>query len=287
MVPEYIGYADQSVTRGMFTARRAKVEHVGPHRFKYRLDLDALDIGRDVAALCVSRPTNPTANVLTDDELRKLSALAKRRGAYLIVDNAYGAPFPNILFRDTKPVFGEHVINSFSLSKLGLPGTRTGIIVASKEIVRRVAGMNAVSILATNSIGQALTEPLFASDDILRLGRDVIQPYYLERQRFILQCIEESFPPDLDYHVHECEGAFFLWLWLRGLPIHVRELYERLKRRKVLVLAGHFFFPGYDEPWRHKQECLRLSYVQPPDVVRRGVRILADEVRKAYGRRPR
>ena len=285
MVPEYIGYADQGVAPGMFTARKPRIEQLGPHRFKYRIDFEALSITPDIAALCVSRPTNPTANVLTDDELRALAELARKHGLYLLVDNAYGAPFPQILFRETAPVWGEHIINTFSLSKLGLPGTRTGIVVASKEIVRRLSSMNAAVILATSPIGQAITEPLFANGEILRLSREVIRPYYAERRDFILECIAESFPSSLDYHVHVCEGAFFVWVWLRGLPIHVQELYERLKRRNVLVLPGHYFFPGFDEPWQHKQECLRLSYVQPPDVVRRGVKILAEEIERAYAGR--
>jgi len=282
MVPEYIGYADQGVAPGMFTARKPRIEQLGPHRFKYRIDFEALNITPDIAALCVSRPTNPTANVLTDDELRALAGLAQRHGCHLMVDNAYGAPFPQILFRETAPVWGEHIINTYSLSKLGLPGTRTGIVVASKEIVRRLSAMNAAVILATSPVGQTITEPLFASGEILRLCREVIRPYYTERRDFILERIAESFPPGLDYQVHVCEGAFFVWVWLRGLPLHVEQLYERLKQRNVLVLPGHYFFPGFDEPWQHKQECLRLSYVQPPDVVRRGVQILAEEIERAY-----
>ena len=78
------------------------------------------------------------------------------------------------------------------------------------------------------------------------------------------------------------EGAFFLWLWFRGLPISDRELYERLKARKVLVVPGGYFFPGLSEPWRHKRECLRMSYCTQPDALRRGIEIIADEVRSAY-----
>jgi valine--pyruvate aminotransferase len=282
MVPEYIGYADQAVLPGMLTSRRALIEHTGPHRFKYRIDFEALNVTDEIGAICVSRPTNPTANVLTDDELQHLARLAVEKNVYLLVDNAYGAPFPNILFHATQPVWNERTVHAFSLSKLGLPATRVGILVGPPEVIRRVGAMNAVLALASASFGQELVEPLFASDEILGLTRATIQPHYARCREHVLKCIAESLPDHLDYHLHEPEGAFFIWLWLRGLPIHAKELYQRLKHRGVLVVPGHYFYPGYDEPWKHKEECLRISYVQQPDDVRRGITIIGEEVLKAY-----
>jgi len=73
-----------------------------------------------------------------------------------------------------------------------------------------------------------------------------------------------------------------LWLWLRDLPITCRELYQRLKIRDVIVVPGSYFFFGLEEEWRHRDECLRLNYSQPEESVREGLRILADEVTRAY-----
>ena len=87
---------------------------------------------------------------------------------------------------------------------------------------------------------------------------------------------------DLDYRIHVPEGAFFLWLWLPGVPIPSMEIYRRLKARGVIVVPGEYSFPGLDEPWPHRQECLRVSYATDPDIVARGIRIIAEEVRRAY-----
>jgi valine--pyruvate aminotransferase len=84
--------------------------------------------------------------------------------------------------------------------------------------------------------------------------------------------------------MHKPEGAFFLWLWFPGLPITSNELYRRLKQRDVLVLSGHHLFPGVAQDDPHQRECLRLSYAQPPESVRAGIAILAEEVRRAYER---
>jgi valine--pyruvate aminotransferase len=280
IVPEYIGYAPQGIAPGIFTAWKPRIEMLPGHQFKYRIEFG--EIGADVAAICLSRPTNPTANVITDDELQRLSDLAVARGIYLIVDNAYGEPFPGAIFRPARTVWGAHVIHTFSLSKLGLPGTRTGIVVADREIIRRLSIMNASLVLATGSVGEFIAQPLFASGEVAGLVERVVRPFYEARSRQAQAWIAESFDDALDYHVHVCEGAFFLWLWLRGLPIGDRELYERLKKRGVLVVPGSYFFPGFDEPWPHKHECIRVTYCAQPEKVRRGIAVLADEVKKAY-----
>src|SRR5690606_4222748 len=143
LVPEYIGYANQGADGELFRAVRPKIEKTGPHEFKDRVDFDALAVTPDIAAICVSRPTNPTGNVLTDEEIARLSALAKEHGIPLIIDNPYGTPCPGIIFTGAKPVWDEHIILPLSLSKSGLPGTRTGIVVAHPKIAAAIASMSA------------------------------------------------------------------------------------------------------------------------------------------------
>ena len=104
LAPEYIGYADVGLTDGMLVSQRARPSRSCPDGlFKYHVRFDGLEAVPDVAAICVSRPTNPSGNVLTLDELSRLDALARRRGVPLIVDAAYGLPFPGIQFADGRP----------------------------------------------------------------------------------------------------------------------------------------------------------------------------------------
>lgn len=283
LVPEYIGYANQGADGELFRAVRPKIEKTGPHEFKYRVDFDALEVTPDIAAICVSRPTNPTGNVLTDGEIARLSAIAKENGIPLIIDNAYGTPFPGIIFTEAKPVWEDHVILTLSLSKIGLPGTRTGIVVARPEIAAAVASMSAVVGLANPNIGQAIMTPLVESGEILSLSREVVQPFYVEKSRLARERVAECFGDAFEYYVHRSEGALFLWLWFPGLPITSRELYERLKKRGVLIISGHYFFFGDDdENWRHRHECLRMTFTMDEAVVKRGIAIIGEEVRKAW-----
>lgn len=281
LVPEYIGYANQGVSGDLFKAVTPLIEKNGPHDFKYRVDFENLKITPDIAAICASRPTNPTGNVLTDDETSHLSDLAKQHGIPLIIDNAYGAPFPGIIFTDATPFWEPHVVLTFSLSKLGLPGTRTGIVIGPPEIIRALGSMSAIAGLSNPNIGQQITLPLVKSGEILRLSREVVRPFYQEKCRLARQAALDVFGDDIDWFMHRSEGALFLWLWFPGLSITSAELYERLKKREVLVIPGHYFFFGHDdESWAHRHECLRVSYAMDEAIVRDGLKIIAEEVRK-------
>jgi len=280
LVPEYIGYANQGVDGGLFHAVPPLIETTGPHEFKYRVDFDRLEITPDIAAICVSRPTNPTGNVLTDEELARLSALAKSHRIPLLIDNAYGAPFPGILFGPATPFWEPHVILTYSLSKLGLPGTRTGIVIGPPAIIRALGSLSAIVGLSNPTIGQQILLPLVESGEILRLSREVVRPFYQEKCELARQAARDAFGDDFEWLMHRSEGAIFLWLWFPGLPITSYALYQRLKQRGVLVIPGHYFFFGHDDPqWAHRDQCIRVSYAVDEASVRDGLRIIAEEIR--------
>jgi len=148
MSPEYIGYEDVSInpdqSESLFLSQRPIIEELDDQLFKYRLDTEQLRVTDNTAAICVSRPTNPTGNVITDNELMHIDRLASEHQVPLIIDNAYGAPFPNIIHVDNTLFWHENIVLSMSLSKLGLPGARTGIIVANEEVISALTQMNAV-----------------------------------------------------------------------------------------------------------------------------------------------
>jgi valine--pyruvate aminotransferase len=283
LAPEYLGYGNTGLCDNFFTATRPSIELLDQHLFKYHVDFSRLEVDEDTAALCVSRPTNPTGNVLTDAEIAHLDAIARARDIPLIIDGAYGLPFPNILFEHASPHWNDNTILVLSLSKLGLPGVRTGIIVASEEIINAYTRANTIVSLACGNLGPALAKELFKSGEILSLTRDYVTPYYRESAQQTVAWFRDELG-DLPYHIHKPEGAIFLWLWFEGLPISCQVLYERLKQRGVLIVPGQDFFIGMDDEWAHKHECIRVSYAQDGETVRKGVKIIAEEVARAYRR---
>lgn len=281
LAPEYIGYADLGTSDSFFVSGKPRIELLADNFFKYYVDFDTLNIGSETGAICVSRPTNPTGNVLTDEEIGKLDSLAKEHDIPLILDNAYGVPFPGIIYSEAKPLWNENIIVCLSLSKLGLPAARTGIIVARKEVIKAVSGMNAIMNLATGSFGAMLAHELVATGEILNISRNVIRPFYQQKMEKAVGRFHTALK-GTPYRLHKPEGAMFLWLWFKDLPITSYELYQRLKARNVLVVSGHFFFPGLEEKWQHQDECIRVTYSQDEEQVARGIMIIAEEVKKAY-----
>lgn len=289
--PEYIGYSGAGLSDNFFKSCKPKIEVIDEHAFKYHIDFNALAArlldeksGHEssvTGALCISRPSNPSSNVISDAELDKLSALAKSENIPLIIDGAYGLPFPGVIFNDATVNFDDNTILVLSLSKLGLPGARTGIVVAKPEVIDAFAKANTAINLAAGSMGPAVTKQWFQNDKIADISSNIIQPFYRSACDTALSIVKETCA-DLPIKVHVPEGAFFLWLWCEDLPIPSEELYLRLKEKGVLVLSGHHFFIAIDDDWPHKHQCIRLSYCQPKEVIEKACKIIAEELRVAY-----
>lgn len=276
LAPEYIGYADQGLEQNMFRAQCPRIEERSAHRFKYHVDFDRLELNEKIAAVALSRPTNPSGNLVSDSELERLAGMTEERDIPLLIDHAYGIPFPGVVYKLCKPIQRAHLVHSFSLSKLGLPGTRTAIIHGPAALIRALVSMNAVVGLANTNLGQTLVEPLLRSGEIIRLCRSVIQPFYQKRSLFAQKLIEAHMPDSVDYSIHESEGAFFLWIWFRNLRISTQELYLRCKEKGLIIVPGEPFFYGLEDPnWAHQSQCIRLSFATSETTLERGIKILS------------
>ncbi len=281
IAPEYIGYGDAGIDDDIFISYHPEIELLENRQFKYHVDFEQLKVDDSVAAICASRPTNPTGNVLTDDEVRKLDKLARENNIPLLIDNAYGLPFPNIIFEDVEPFWNENTILCMSLSKLGLPGVRCGIVIASEEVTQALTNMNGIISLAPSSVGPAIANHMIENGDLLRLSSEVIKPFYKEKSLRAVELLQDAID-DPRFRIHKPEGAIFLWLWFDELPITTMELYDRLKARGVLIVPGEYFFIGQEDEWDHAHQCLRMNYVQDDEAMQKGIAIIAEEVKKAY-----
>ncbi|MCF0242819.1 MAG: valine--pyruvate transaminase [Treponema sp.] len=291
LVPEYVGYADQCIEKDIFVGIPASFEFFDDNTFKYHIDFDSLEKylschKNDTSGLCVTRPTNPTGNVLTDDEIKRLSALSKKYNIPLFIDNAYGLPWPDIIFtEDAEPYWDENVILSMSLSKIGLPSLRTGIIIARKEIISCISKINAIAALASGSLGQALGGELIRSGKLIDAASKYVRPFYEKKSQNIQRLIHKYFS-GTEYKMHKSEGSIFVWLYLPDLKISTIEFYNILKEKGVFVMPGEYFFfgnspdstPVQNHP--HFNKCLRLNYAGNEDDVEYGIKLIAEEYKK-------
>mgnify|MGYP001028095015 FL=1 len=279
--PEYLGYADSGLSQTFFTATKPSIELLEEQLFKYHVDFNHLNLPETTNALCVSRPTNPTGNVLSDEELEHLSDIAVSHNIPFIIDGAYGVPFPDINFVAATPRWDNNTILMLSLSKLGLPGIRGGIVIANEAFIQAFTNANTIISLACSTVGPMLAQSLIRSGDLEHLTQNIVKPYYQDSAAHITATLHRELK-GLPYRIHKPEGAIFVWVWFEDLPISSRELYERCKAQGLLVVPGENFFIGIEDDWAHKHQCLRISHAQSKSVIDQGIAILAKEARALY-----
>jgi valine--pyruvate aminotransferase len=196
--------------------------------------------------------------------------MTRARGIPLILDQAYGMPFPGAIYVDWQPLWDEDMIVSISLSKLGLPGVRTSVIVAHEKHRHRTGQhecRDGASRMATSA--RPLLKPTPgrrypAESSLARSSSPSTANAPPLPQGCCTTCLRDKRPLWA-----ACTGRCLLssGSGSRICPSPAPQLYQRLKQRKVLIVPGHYFFFGLDEPWAHRDQCLRITFSQSPEIV--------------------
>jgi valine--pyruvate aminotransferase len=202
----------------------------------------------------------------------------------VLIDSAYAPPFPALNFTDMTPVFGENIIHCMSLSKAGLPGERIGIAIGDEKLIRVLESFQTNLCIHSSRYGQAIAARAISSGAIADISTGVIRPYYQNKFTVVESSLDAAMPKDLPWFLHRGEGAIFAWLWLEDLPITDWELYQQLKQVGVIVVPGSSFFPGLNENWPHKQQCIRISLTANDEEIATGMQRLAKVVQEVYQR---
>jgi len=264
----------------MFIAIKPEICELDNQEFKYQIDFSKLKQAikqENIGVICVSRPTNPTGNVITDEELSKLDKIAQANNIPLIVDNAYGNPFPGAIYTDATLSWNDNTILCMSLSKLGLPGIRTGIVIANKNTTQDMSRVSGILTLAPSSVGPALATNLVKSQEIMHIANDIVKPYYQQKAKIAQQLFNEIFA-GTSARMHKLEGAFFMWIWFPDLKITSEALYQKLKEKSVYIIPGEDFFIGVDEEWQHQHQCIRINYAKDENTLRKGLELIYQQV---------
>ena len=274
IVPEYIGYADQGISDDMFVSIKPQIKMLEDKQFKYQIDFEKLISvmkSSSIGAICISRPTG---NVISDDELNKLDLIAQEYKVPLVIDNAYGQPFPGAIYTDAKLKWNDNMVLCMSLSKLGLPGLRTGIVIANHTTIEALSRISGIMVLAPSSVGPSLLTRMIKDQELLRLCHEVIKPYYRDKAQTAVQLFN-TILDDTDVYLHKIEGAFFMWLWFPNLSITSKQLYKDLKAEGVYIIPGHDFFIGLEDDWDHRHQCIRINYAKEEQTLSKGLKAIA------------
>jgi valine--pyruvate aminotransferase len=281
--PDYTGYGGVSLDSEALLAYKPTLDiDEADHRFKYRPDFSQLQIDETTGCVIFSRPCNPTGNVLTNQEVEKIAALAQPFDVPVFIDSAYGPPFPSLNFTEMKPYIGGNVLHCMSLSKAGLPGERIGIAIGDERIIQVLEAFQTNICIHSGRYGQAIAAQAIRSGALAQISESIIRPFYQKKFAILEASLSEFMPQDLPWFLHRGEGAIFGWVWFRDLPMKDWELYQQLKEAGVIAVPGSTFFPGLREDWSHKHQCLRLSLTATDDEIVQGMKRLAEVVERVY-----
>ncbi|UJB70948.1 valine--pyruvate transaminase [Acaryochloris sp. 'Moss Beach'] len=281
--PDYTGYGGICLTPEALKAYQPTLEiDETAHRFKYRPDFDQLHFDENTGCIIFSRPCNPTGNVLSEAEVQQISDLATPFDIPVLIDSAYGPPYPSLNYTDIAPILGNNVVHCMSLSKAGLPGERVGIAIGDERIIQTLEAFQTNVCIHSGRYGQAIAAQAIQSGALADISVQVIRPYYQAKLALLQSVLDQQMPSTLPWFLHLGEGAIFAWLWLNELPISDWQLYQQLKQVGVIVVPGHSFFPGLSQDWPHKHQCLRISLTATDEEITIAMQRLVQVIEKVY-----
>lgn len=281
--PDYTGYGGICLTPEALKAYQPTLEiDETAHRFKYRPDFEQLHFDETTGCIIFSRPCNPTGNVLSEAEVKQIADLAAPFDIPVLIDSAYGPPYPSLNYTEIAPILGNNVVHCMSLSKAGLPGERVGIAIGDERIIQILEAFQTNVCIHSGRYGQAIAAQAIQSGALADISVQVIRPYYQAKLALLQSVLDQHMPSALPWYLHLGEGAIFAWLWLNELPISDWQLYQQLKQVGVIVVPGHSFFPGLSQDWPHKHQCLRISLTATDAEITTAMQRLVQVVETVY-----
>jgi valine--pyruvate aminotransferase len=277
--PDYTGYQGLSLDSGGVAALPPRIVLDEDRYFHYELAEDAIRRREDIGLMLLSSPANPTGRSLRVDELEVLLEVARARDVPLMIDHAYGHPFPQVAADSTEPVLDEHVIHSFTLSKAGLPGERLGFVIGAPEVIDAMVAFTANTALHAPGLVQMVAAEALDRGTLDRLAATVIRPYYRRKRQAAEDLLHKLMPEDVNWRLHASDGGMFCWLWIDEDWFDDLVMYAELKSRKVFIVPGRHFFVdplGSALPGGHARRCIRLSLSADEPVIEEGIGRVAE-----------
>jgi valine--pyruvate aminotransferase len=277
-VPDYAGYLGLCLNARGITGITPGLNFGAGRQFSYSLDHEALRARSAIGLILLSSPCNPTGRCVDAADMSTLADVADKQDCVVMIDHAYGAPFPQVAETLTPPVWHENIINCFSLSKAGLPGERIGFAIGARRHINAMVSFIANSSLHAPQLPQLVLASSLETGCLDELAASVIKPYYLARRCAAEKFLSECLPDSVDWHLHKSRGGMFCWLWVNEPWFDDNRLYQLLKCREVVIVPGRHFFPDQLCLGQHGTQCFRLSVTPEEPVVREGIQRIAEAI---------
>ncbi|MCF6436737.1 aminotransferase class I/II-fold pyridoxal phosphate-dependent enzyme [Pseudoalteromonas sp. MMG022] len=279
-LPEYVGYSGQILNQDGFDARLPTVKNIDDKEFIYKLDIENCHVNRrEHGAMILSFPSNPTGKCLSEQEWQFLVKAAENEGIPLIIDCAYGNPFPGLCHQPIDFKMLPNLVYSFSFSKAGIPGSRIGIAVADSALVANLSLSQCNATIQPNAYAQLLANQAINHHDLSRFCHQVLRPMYSNMALFAKTLMMDLFK-GINWKMHQYSGGMFLWIQFSDLKCNSQVIYEEAKKHKLIIVPGDVFFFGVDSSSIGGEQCIRISLAVSERTLIEGLSILKNIIHK-------
>lgn len=273
-IPEYTGYQGLTLESDSIAGMAPRIHPESERGFRYELDLDTLAHLPRTGMMLVSSPSNPTGRTISAQELEGLLAIASQRDVPLVLDHAYGAPFPGIGPTEVGPPLRDNVINCFTFSKAGLPGERVAFAIGPADAIDAMTAFLANSALHAPQLIQLAVAQAMRSGTLDALVEHVIGPHYRNKRAFAEKVMHATLPETIRWRLHTGSGGMFCWLWIDEPWFDDVTCYEAMKAKGVFIVPGRHFFVQL--AGSHDTRCVRLSLSADDATIEEGITRLAE-----------
>ncbi|MFP6777753.1 MAG: aminotransferase class I/II-fold pyridoxal phosphate-dependent enzyme, partial [Alphaproteobacteria bacterium] len=229
-------------------------------------DIDELEalVSPATKLLLINTPLNPIGSVIPRARMEALLDLATAHDLWVVCDEAYEALTYNNNFVSAASLgHRDRLIGVYSFSKsYAMTGWRIGYMVVPRTIAPVLADLQEAMISCASTPGQwAALAALEGPQDVVAEMREA----YCSRRHLALDVLAKygvtAHPPD---------GAFYLWIDIRGAGVASRTFAEQLlAAHRVAVVPGIDFGPG-------GEGYVRASLAAAPEAIREGLERLGD-----------
>jgi len=213
---------------------------------------------RDVGAVILSRPHNPTGRLWSADEINTLATFALQNDAWIVLDETYALPFAPLVTNHYTSVDAPNIIHLYSFSKVGLAAERVGVVVAPSKIVTLLRDVLRRNIIQSPKLGQHLA---FSAIKIFEKCPDLASLFgttYYKRWNFCYSALRASGIHNAKIRIAKWEGGPFLWLEWQGNST-TDEVFRALLNAGVAVAPGSALRVTKEYEDRQGLEGLRIG----------------------------
>jgi aspartate/methionine/tyrosine aminotransferase len=244
MIPNYLqGLGIGTIYGRQVDTYRLVMQKDAAGALEWRLDLDSLRqaVKPSTKVIVVTNPNNPTGAVLNEAEMDAIIAAADRVGAWLVADEIYrGAEVGGPLTSSFAGRYDKAIITSGLSKAFGLPGLRTGWVVAPPKLIRHLVQYHDYLTLTPGFLSDYLADIVMEParrDQILERTRSIIRTNLPHLEKWL------AAHDDIFEYARPQAGAICTIRY--RLPIASEPLYNRFRReRSVLITPGAHFGIG-------------------------------------------